>query len=418
MTPPESLCTTAGSIGDDTEFPRWVSAWQAPPTDAATPGDASLTPLLAGPFGQVQSFRAILSPLGSGHAVRIQLSNRYGAAPVTFTAVSVAQRLRGPVIDPATSVSVLFDGCPTVTIGAGRDAVSDGVGFSVAAFDDVAVTLDVAEPGGIPTHHFTARQTSYATLPGVRSGADAAAFTQTTTLRPYVVGLDVASDEASAVVTFGDSITDGFQGPASLLPQDTATLDLNQRYPDYLKRRIDAAGLPFFVSNAGISGNRVCTAGDVPALGPAAGKRLDADVLGRCGVGTVIWLEGINDIGLTHGLTVEDLAEGYTAAMARMHDRGVTVLLGTLTPSGGNSRPNYGVDGQDLRRAVNRWIRTQSPADAVIDFAAAVADPANPDHLDARYDGGDGLHFNPAGYRRLAESVDLDLLARAPRRLP
>lgn len=196
-----------------------MTAWQAPPTDAATPGDASLTPLLAGPFGQVQSFRAVLSPLGSGHTIRIHLSNRYGPAPVTFTAVSVAQRLRGPVIDPATSVPVLFDGLPTVTIGAGRDAVSDGVGFSVAAFDDVAVTLDVAEPGSIPTHHFTARQTSYATLPGVRSGGDAAAFTQTTTLRPYVVGLDVLSDEASAVVAFGDSITDGFQGPASLLPK-------------------------------------------------------------------------------------------------------------------------------------------------------------------------------------------------------
>lgn len=403
---------------DDTTDRRWITAWQAPPTDAATPGDASLTPLLAGPFGQVQSFRSVLSPLGGGQTIRIHLSNRYGPAPVTFTAVSVAQRLRGPVIDPATSVPVLFDGCSTVTIGAGRDAVSDGVDFVVAAFDDVAVTLDVAEPGNIPTHHFTARQTSYATLPGVRPGADAAAFTQTTTLRPYVVGLDVVSEEASAVVTFGDSITDGFQGPASLLPQDPATVDLNQRYPDYLKRRIDAAGLPFFVSNAGISGNRVCTAGDVPALGPAAGKRVDTDVLARCGVGTVIWLEGINDIGLTHGLTVADLAEGYTTVIDKLHARGVTVLQGTLTPSGGNSRPSYGVDGQDLRRAVNRWIRTNSPADGVIDFDAAVADPANPDHLDARYDGGDGLHFNPAGYQRLAEAVDLDLLARAPRHLP
>jgi lysophospholipase L1-like esterase len=314
---------------------RWVTAWQSPPTDAATPGDASLTPLLAGPFGQVQSFRAVLSPLGAGHQIRIHLSNRFGAAPVTLTSVSVAQRLRGPVIDPATNVPVLFSGGPTVTIGAGLDVFSDGVDFSVAPFDDIAVTVDVAEPGNIPTHHFTARQTSYATVPGVRPGVDAAAFTQTTTLRPYVIGLDVLSDEASAVVTLGDSITDGFQGAASLLPQDTSTIDLNQRYPDYLKRRIDAAGLPFFVANAGISGNRVCTDGDVPALGPAAGRRLDTDVLAQCAVGTVIWLEGINDIGLTHGLTVDDLAAGYTSVIGRLHDRGLTVLQGTLTPSGG-----------------------------------------------------------------------------------
>jgi lysophospholipase L1-like esterase len=402
------------STTNDDDGLRWVTAWQSPPTDAATPGDASLTPLLAGPFGQTQSFRVVLSPLGEGHTIRIHLSNRYGAAPVIFAAVSVAHRLRGAVIDPATNVPVLFDGSSTVTVGAGRDVVSDAVGFTVAPFDDLAVTVDVAEPGNIPTHHFTARQTSYATLPGVRTGTDAAAFTQTTTLRPYVVGLDVVSDDASAVVTFGDSITDGFQGPASLLPQDTATIDLNQRYPDYLKRRIDAAGLPFFVSNAGISGNRVCSDGDVPALGPAAGKRVDTDVLAQCGVGTVIWMEGINDIGLTSRLTVDRLAEGYTATIGKLHQRGLTVLHGTLTPSGGNSRPSYGVLGQDLRRGVNQWIRTKSPADAVIDFEAAVRDPANPDHLDARYDGGDGLHFNPLGYQRLAEAVDLDLLAGAP----
>lgn len=63
---------------------------------------------------------------------------------------------------------------------------------------------------------------------------------------------------------------------------------------------------------------------------------------------------------------------------------------------------------------MNHWIRTQSPADAVVDFEAAVADPANPDHLDARYDGGDGLHLNPFGYQRLADAVDLDLLTGAP----
>jgi hypothetical protein len=60
---------------------------------------------------------------------------------------------------------------------------------------------------------------------------------------------------------------------------------------------------------------------------------------------------------------------------------------------------------------VNQWIRTQSPADAVIDFEAAGADPANPDQLDARYDARDGLHLNPLGYQRLADAVDLDLLA-------
>jgi lysophospholipase L1-like esterase len=64
---------------------------------------------------------------------------------------------------------------------------------------------------------------------------------------------------------------------------------------------------------------------------------------------------------------------------------------------------------------VNHWIRTESPADAVIDFDVSVRDPANPNHIDPRYDGGDGLHFTAEGYRRLAEAIDLELLRGAPR---
>ena len=57
----------------------------------------------------------------------------------------------------------------------------------------------------------------------------------------------------------------------------------------------------------------------------------------------------------------------------------------------------YGVQGLTLRNEINEWIRSQSPADGVIDFDAAVRDPAHPNNIDPQYDGGDGLHFNAAG---------------------
>jgi hypothetical protein len=44
----------------------------------------------------------------------------------------------------------------------------------------------------------------------------------------------------------------------------------------------------------------------------------------------------------------------------------------------------------------------------VIDFDVAVRDPANPNHSDPRYDGGDGLHFTAKGYRRLAKPLTSD----------
>jgi lysophospholipase L1-like esterase len=364
-----------------------------------------------------QTFRVIASPLGGGTMARIHLSNRFGSSPVVFTKVVMAKRIQGARIDPATSVGVTFGGQLNVTIAAGQDVISDAVAFSFAPFDDVAVSIAVDEPGMIPTHHYTARQTSYATLPDGgdhAEDADASAFTQSTTLRPFLVGIDVQTDTASAVVTFGDSITDGFQGPPNLVPQNTATIDRNERYPDFLKRRIDAAGLPFFVSNAGISGNRVREDGLTPRMGPAAITRVDPDVLAQAGVGTVIWLEGINDIGQAEGLKAEQLQASYIDVIARMHAAGLRVLQGTLTPSGSSTHLMYGEPGQVLRNEINEWIRSHSPADGVIDFDAAMRDPAHPNNVDPQYDGGDGLHFNAAGYQRMALTIDLSLLRGTP----
>ena len=54
-----------------------------------------------------------------------------------------------------------------------------------------------------------------------------------------------APPDARAIVTFGDSITDG----------DGSTVDANHRWPDFLAARLaEAGGRPIGVLNAGISG--------------------------------------------------------------------------------------------------------------------------------------------------------------------
>jgi lysophospholipase L1-like esterase len=57
----------------------------------------------------------------------------------------------------------------------------------------------------------------------------------------------------------------------------------------------------------------------------------------------------------------------------------------------------------------NAWIRASGQFDAVIDFDAAVRDPASLAFSLPAYDGGDHLHFNVAGYQVLANSIDLSL---------
>jgi lysophospholipase L1-like esterase len=58
---------------------------------------------------------------------------------------------------------------------------------------------------------------------------------------------------------------------------------------------------------------------------------------------------------------------------------------------------------------VNDWVRAGNGFDAVIDFDAALRDPAMPSRLFAESDGGDHLHPNEAGYRAMAASIDLTL---------
>ena len=67
-------------------------------------------------------------------------------------------------------------------------------------------------------------------------------------------------------------------------------------------------------------------------------------------------------------------------------------------------------DTEAKRQAVNTWIREQSPADAVVDFDAAVRDPADPSRIAPYFDGSDHLHLNLAGYVALGNAVPLELL--------
>jgi lysophospholipase L1-like esterase len=66
---------------------------------------------------------------------------------------------------------------------------------------------------------------------------------------------------------------------------------------------------------------------------------------------------------------------------------------------------------QTARQTVNDWIRTSGRFDAVIDVEPVVRDPANPVNLLPAYDSGDHLHLNAAGYRAMADVIEVALLA-------
>jgi lysophospholipase L1-like esterase len=145
--------------------------------------------------------------------------------------------------------------------------------------------------------------------------------------------------------------------------------------------------------------------------------RFDRDVLAQPGVQYVIVLEGINDLGHagtsapeSETVSAQDIIAGLQQMIDRAHERGLKIFGATLTPFKGTAFPGYFTPEKEAKRKeVNEWIRTSKAFDGVIDFEKAVRDPNDPDRILAAYDGGDHLHPSDAGYKAMAEAIDLSL---------
>ncbi|WP_405773713.1 SGNH/GDSL hydrolase family protein [Streptomyces sp. NBC_01538] len=367
--------------------PVWTGTWEAAPsgTVPARPG---------------ASIRNVLHISVGGSALRVRLTNRLGSKPLRLGAVTVALQELGepksPDAETGTMRTATFAGAPTVTIPAGQDRVTDTVKLAVPAGANLLVTVHTPGDSGPVTYHRAARQSNFVAPGGNWAAAEEGdAYTRKLGSWYYVTGVDVLDAPATgSVVTLGDSLTDG----------GNTVSDVNRRWPDRLARRL--AALPpsrrLGVLNAGVSGNRVL----LDHVGPSALARFDADVLSRTRVRALIVFEGVNDINGTPEQVVPGAFEqAYKSLVNRAHARGIRVVGATITPYGGNVR--WRRAHESVRRQVNAVIRGSGIFDAVVDFDAAVRDPAFPYRMRAAYDCGDHLHFNAAGMRALADSIDL-----------
>lgn len=93
----------------------------------------------------------------------------------------------------------------------------------------------------------------------------------------------------------------------------------------------------------------------------------------------------------------------------RAHTHGIRVIGCTLTPYGGGDF--FSDMAESFRQSVNRWIRTSGTFDAVVDFDAVARDPNDPTRMRAEFDAGDHLHPNDAGYKAMADTIDLSIFA-------
>ncbi len=409
---------------------HWVATWAAspqtprfafprppapnpssPPSQPGQPNQSSPPPppfFPAPPTINNQTVRMIVRTSIGGHRVRVQLSNAFGTSALRVGTAHIALRDKESAIVPASDRPLTFSRRTSVNIPAGAEILSDPVDLEVPALGYLVISLYVPGEATSSTIHLTGLHTTYISQPGDFTAAPAITDASAKPLLWYwISAVDVvAPPKAALIVAFGDSITDGA----------TSTPDADRSWPSQLAQRLAAnkATANIAIVNEGISGNRLLNDG----AGLSALTRFDRDVLSQPGVKWLIVLEGINDIGIgglpggqpSDAITADDLIAAHKQIIERAHLHGITVIGATLTPYVGAI---YATDkGETIREAVNQWIRTSGAYDAIVDFDAAVQDPANPKQIRPAYNIRDHLHPNDDGYKAMAEAVALSIFTR------
>ena len=381
----------------------WQPTWYASPQPVWD--DRFVLPLGMPRTLQDVTLRQTLRTSLGGERLRLVVSNEYGTTPLSVGRVTLR------TVGAARAVPVRFEGADDAVVPPGARWWSDPVALPTRAGDRLEVDLYLPCRTELAGFHWDARDTAVLLRGNVAGQAHAAhepPHVQGLTTRAFVTELQVHTGRpAATVVAIGDSITDG----------NGATPGADQRWPDHLARRLAPHGVA--VLNAGISGNRLLRDG----MGASALARFERDVLRHAGVRAVIVLLGTNDIGWPGGPfaqteplpRLEHLARGLAQLAQQARARGVRALGATLPPfkdalKGTPLEGHYSPQKEALRQRLNAWVRTSGTFDAVIDFDAVLRDPSDPARLRAAFDSGDHLHPGDAGYRAMADAIDLEVL--------
>lgn len=388
------------------EAALWISAWAAPQSDAFL--SVSLNN---------ETLRQVITAHREGHTIRVRLSNLHGKAPVPLAKAYIGLSAGDADVMPGSSRALRFRGLTGLILQPGERVWSDPIELDVKPMQ--RMTLSLYAPGRVTSlsRHYGADEYMWKATGNQAASEEAGRFSRIDNplLRSWALvdGVEVQGKQAGGVlVAFGDSITDGYvPDPKVPLAVGTALNGRDERYPDFLSRRLIAAGKSISVVNAGIGANRLLSGPVYPLAGDQGSKRLQRDVLDVSGVTDALVLIGINDLGAEVLPRSDTLIAGLKETALRLKQAGVRALFGTLLPA---RHAFYGLANgrasvERARQEVNQWIRTSPDLDAVIDFDACLRDPIDPSKLRADYDSGDHLHPNAKGYEAMGACVDLAL---------
>lgn len=384
-----------------TPTPTWVTTWgtaeeKCDITDSAMPQIAL----------EDSTVRQIIKVTSTGEKIRFRLTNQYGGSDVNIKSMHIAKQVTATSsqINTATDTAITVDGKESFAIPKGKVIQTDEIAFSVNALENIAISIYF---GSTPTTNITghrgARATTYQ-ISGNNVSTETFSSPKTTTSWFFLADASLLTYGGSkSVVCFGDSITDGYGTDATYLGKKP---DRYTRWGDYFAKRLQENEKTKKVSviNEGIGGNSML--GSWPT---DAGKdRFSRDLLEHDGVAYCIILFGVNDLDKLESTDkYNSLLPEYKKMIQLCHDNGIKVYGAPILPFGTSSY--YSTASEEVRQMINNWMRSsKSKLDGIIDFESAVADPANPQNLLAKYTHSDGLHPYD-GYKAMAEAIDLSM---------
>jgi len=396
----------------------WVGSWSAAMIRSPIPANAQLdVPQAAMPVAG-QTVRQMVLLSAGGRRLRIRLANTFGTRALTLQAVSVGVRTAGGdgSLIPSSLHALRFDGAASVTIPAGTSRYSDPLPLVVHAGDTLGISMYLAQAVAPSTWHPDSVNDNYISVKGDYTAAATMPVASRVASNDWLSGVEVEPDlPTAAIVALGDSITNGFR----------STVNADRRYPDLLARRLreaDKDACRHAVLNAGIDGNQVAAYYGTFGQGESMRQRFRRDVLAQHGVRAVLLLGGINDIGeptmvaarqhwrIDGNALAGHVIGGLRDIIEQAHTAGLRIYGATVLSFAG-TQDAYSAAGENARARINDWIRHHAAYDAVIDFDVVLRDPAHPTQLRPRFDSGDHIHPNDAGYRAMAATVPLRLFA-------
>lgn len=352
----------------------------------------------------------------SGNKLLFTFDNYCGKEAVTITSATVALAevsypqkpgLSCP-LKKETLCDITFTGEKSVTLAAGATIQSDEISLSVPAGSTLCISIYFAD--------FTLMQSAvlitgplskgFFSLGDVTHEAELPLDTSKVNSWFYFLSnIDILTDEDNhAILCYGDSIT-------------------AQSWPDYLSLRLQEEGITnTSVIRRAASGTRIlrqyeCITYD--SYGLKGTNRFHHEIP-TSGADTLIIQQGINDIIHPVGTevnpfrpmsdlpTVPELIDGLKWYIEEAKKLGYRVYLGTLLPIYGWR--TYATFRDDLRNAVNDWIRNTKDADGCIDFDLALRDFANPAAFRNGFDSGDHLHPSETAYKAMADAIPDNIL--------